>query len=189
MFQLSNFSIHSKNISYNKIKYHALIKSMGDYGKIGLLPGYEALSNIKTLKLEKNRWEGIVNRPLEICLSHYFDINLPDLYNNFDKMEIKEDHSMAFVDLPGFRAGTCSSFLFYDINFERISPLVLHPPAFNSVAFKNHSFFEVKKQLENIKEMVMKVEGNLSVVFQNSDFENPNKEEKILELVKILNNA
>jgi len=189
MFQLSNFSIHSKNISYNKIKYHALIKSMGDYGKIGLLPGYEALSNIKTLKLEKNRWEGIVNRPLEICLSHYFDINLPDLYNNFDKMEIKEDHSMAFVDLPGFRAGTCSSFLFYDINFERISPLVLHPPAFNSVAFKNHSFFEVKKQLEGIKEMVRQVEGNLSVVFQNSDFENPNKEEKILELVKILNNA
>jgi hypothetical protein len=189
MFQLSNFSVRSKNISYNKIKYHALIKSMGDYGKIGLLPGYEALSNIKTLKLEKNRWEGIVNRPLEICLSHYFDINLPDLYNNFDKLEIKEDHSMAFVDLPGFRAGTCSSFLFYDINFERISPLVLHPLAFNSVAFEKFSFFEVKTRLEKIKEMVMKVEGELSIVFQNSDFENSKKEEKILQLVKILNDG
>ena len=84
LFQLSNYSVNSKNISYNKIKYHALIKSMGDYGKIGLLPGYEALSSFKTLKLEKNRWESIVNRPLEVCLSYFFDINLPNLYNNFE---------------------------------------------------------------------------------------------------------
>ncbi|MBW2962233.1 DUF7033 domain-containing protein [Mesonia aestuariivivens] len=188
MFQLSNYSIHSKNISYNKIKYHALIKSMGDYGKIGLLPGFEALFKHKTLKLEKNRWEAIVNRPLEICLSHFFDINLPDLYNTFDKLEIKEDFSMAFVELPGFRAGTCSSFLFYDINFERISPLILHPPALNSNAFDNFSFFEIKKQLETIKANVKKVNGTLSVIFENSIFEETGKDEKMLDLVKMVNN-
>ena len=45
---------------------------MGDYGKIGLLPGFEALSKIKTLKLEKNRWEAIVNRPLEDVFESFF---------------------------------------------------------------------------------------------------------------------
>lgn len=187
LFQLSNYSVNSKNISYNKIKYHALIKSMGDYGKIGLLPGYEALSSFKTLKLEKNRWESIVNRPLEVCLSYFFDINLPNLYNNFDKLEIKEDHSMAFVDLPGFRAGTCRPFLFYDINFERISPLVIYPPAFNSFSFCNFSFFEVKTRLQQIKEEVKQVGGILSVVFQNSDFDGEQQKEKTLELINILN--
>ena len=187
MFQLSNYSVHSKNISYNKINYHALIKSMGDYGKIGLLPGFEALSKIKTLKLEKNRWEAIVNRPLEMCLSHFFDINLPDLYNNFDKLEIKEDFSMAFVDVPGFRAGTCSSFLFYDINFERISPLVIHPPAVNSYAFEDYSYFEMKKTLENLKNNVKQVNGTLSVVFKNSDFKDSQKDGKILDLIKMIN--
>ncbi|SHI41933.1 hypothetical protein SAMN04488096_101526 [Mesonia phycicola] len=189
MFQLSNYSIYSKNISYNKTKYQALIKSMGDYGKIGLLPGFEALYKFKTLKLEKNRWEAIVNRPLEICLSDFFDINLPDLYNNFDKLEIKEDFSMAFVDLPGFRAGTCSSFLFYDINFERISPLILHPPALNSCAFENFSFFEIKKKLENIQKHVREVEGTLAVIFKNSDFKKTGKDEKIFDLVKMINNG
>ena len=160
---------------------------MGDYGKIGLLPGYEALSSFKTLKLEKNRWESIVNRPLEVCLSYFFDINLPNLYNNFDKLEIKEDHSMAFVDLPGFRAGTCRPFLFYDINFERISPLVIYPPAFNSFSFCNFSFFEVKTRLQQIKEEVKQVGGILSVVFQNSDFDGEQQKEKTLELINILN--
>jgi hypothetical protein len=47
----------------------------------------------------------------------------------------------------------------------------------------------VKTRLEKIKEMVMKVEGELSIVFQNSDFENSKKEEKILQLVKILNDG
>ncbi|HIB37016.1 carbohydrate esterase [Mesonia sp.] len=187
MFQLSNYSINSKNVSYNKIKYHALIKSMGDYGKIGLLPGFEALSKFKTLKLEKNRWESIVNRPLKICLSHFFDINLPELYNNFDKLEIKEDFSMAFVDVPGFRAGTCSSFLFYDINFERISPLVIHPPALNSCAFDNYSFFEIKKRLETIQQNVKEVGGTLSVVYRNSDFEEVGNDKKIYNIVKMIN--
>lgn len=45
MFQLSDYSLYNKNIGYNRITYHSMIKSMGDYGKIGLLIGYEAVFN------------------------------------------------------------------------------------------------------------------------------------------------
>ncbi|WP_121665687.1 polysaccharide deacetylase family protein [Mesonia aquimarina] len=183
MFQLSNYSIYNKNISYHKVKYHALIKSMADYGPIGLLPGYEAISSLKVLKREKKRWEAIVNRPLKNTLVNDYDINLPNLYNNFDKLEIARDFSMSYADVIGFRAGTCTPFLFYDINFERISPLVIEPIAFNSQVLEKLSYFEVKKTLETIQEKVKKVGGDLVLIFKNSDFEDEQDKEKFLELV------
>lgn len=187
MFQLSNYSVRDKNIGYNKIKYHALIKSMGDYGEIGLLPGYEALFRFKTLRVEKKRWEGIVNRPLKFLLSNMYDINLPDLYNNFDTLEFERDFSMGFVDTIGFRAGTCTPFLFYDINFERISPLILETPVFNSKVLKNMSYFEVKTTLEKIKAEVQQVEGKLVLIFENSDFAEARNRSKYLDLINGLN--
>ncbi|MDT0295537.1 DUF7033 domain-containing protein [Mesonia ostreae] len=187
LFQLSNYSIYSKNVSYNKIKYHSLIKSMGDYGEIGMLPGYESLHNFSILKLEKKRWESIVNRPLKIVGSYNFGLNLPTLYNNFDKLEIEQDFSMSYSEAVGFRAGTCTSYLYYDINFERISPLVLEPVVFNSNCIKHHTFFELKTQLEKVKEDVMKVEGSLNILMNNKDFEDWNKEKKYLNLITYLN--
>ena len=76
--------------------------------------------------------------------------------------------------------------LFYDINFERISPLVIHPPAVNSYAFEDYSYFEMKKTLENLKNNVKQVNGTLSVVFKNSDFKDSQKDGKILDLIKEL---
>src|SRR5699024_8745665 len=118
MFQLSDYSLHNKNIGYNRLKYHSLIKSMGDYGKIGLLLGYEALFDIDELKKEKKRWENIVNRDLEIAMSNNDGLNLPELYNNYDLLEIGHDYSMGYVQKIGFRAGTCTPFLYYDLNLE-----------------------------------------------------------------------
>lgn len=187
MFQLSDYSVHNKNIGYNKLKYHALIKSMGDHGKIGLLIGYEALHSLKILKNEKKRWENIVNRDLDLALSNDYDLNLPELYNNYDTLEIGQDYSMVFDEEIGFRAGTCTPFLYYDLNFERISPLVLKPTAFNSAAFESSSYFEVKTNLERVKKDVQNVGGNLIMVFRNSDFEEGNDKEKYFQLLERMN--
>lgn len=187
MFQLSNYSVNNKNISYNKIKYHALIKSMADYGKIGLLPGYEATKSFKTLKTEKKRWEAIVNRPLTKALVKHYDVNLPELYNNFDKLEIQEDYSMVYANVIGFRAGTCTPFLFYDINLERISPLVLQPSVINSDIFSQLSYFELKTKLENIKEEIEQVDGDLVLLFENANFDDERTKKKLLKLIYVLN--
>lgn len=172
MFQLSNYSIYSKNISYNKASYHALIKSMGDYGELGLLAGIEALGDFDILKTEKKRWESIVNRPLKTILNHKYDLHLPEVYNNFDKLEIERDFSMGFVDAIGFRAGTCTPFLFYDIELERISPLVMETPVFNSRLMKDYSYFKIKTNLEEVREEIEAVGGDITVIFQNADFAN-----------------
>lgn len=143
---------------------------MGDYGDLGLLAGLEAIQNFDTLKTEKKRWESIVNRPLKMILNNKYDLHLPEVYNNFDKLEIERDFSMGFVDAIGFRAGTCTPFLFYDIQLERILPLVMETPVFNSRLMKEHSYFKVKTNLEEVREEIEAIGGTITLIFQNSDF-------------------
>lgn len=187
MFQLSDYSRYNKNIGHNRLAYQALIKSMGDYGKIGLLLGYEATSNVKILKKEKKRWESIANQELEQVLVNDYGLNLPGLYNNFDAVEIGHDFSMGFIDKIGFRAGTCTPFHYYELNLERISPLLIHPTAFNSEAFKPSSFFEVKTILERLKNEVENVNGQLLMLYKNTDFSEEKRREKFLQILEKMN--
>lgn len=186
MFQLSNYSAINKNISYHKVKYHSLIKSMADYATVGLLPGNEALLEHEVLQVEKNRFESIVNSPLEFVLNDRFNLNLPASYNNFDKQEIKKDFSMGYVDTIGFRAGTSIPFLFYDLSLERISPLLLEPYVFNSTVLKKEGLLKASELLHKIKMEVDKVSGNLGLVFEISHFSTVNNRNKLLNLIKSL---
>lgn len=187
MFQLSNYSMVNKNIGYHKRKYHSLIKSMADYAKVGLLPGDEALLDFGVLKVEKKRFESIVNTPLKFTLNDRFALNLPETFNNFDKIEIQRDFSMGYVNKIGFRAGTSIPFLFYDLSLERISPLLLQPYVFNSIVLKDLGLKNAKKQLQEVKLEIEKVSGSLGLVFEISHFSTLNNRTKLLDLIKMLN--
>src|SRR5699024_5012149 len=54
MFQLSDYSVDNKNIGYNRLAYHSMIKSMGDYGTIGLLLGMRLYLMPMCLKAKKH---------------------------------------------------------------------------------------------------------------------------------------
>jgi hypothetical protein len=189
MFQLSDYSRINKNLSFHKKKYQSLIKSMGDYAKTGLLLGDDATTDFKTLRAEKRRYQNIMNTPLEFVLNDRFNLNLPEAYNNFDKLEIKRDFSMGYVNSVGFRAGTSHPFLFYDIALERISPLVVEPYAFNSKMFKRAHLSSVRDELLEVAKETQKISGNLNLIFENSDFSTPNNQAKLLDLIERLDDV
>lgn len=183
-FQLSNYSRYTKSISYNKRIYHKLIKSMGDYGDLGLLPGFEALYTIEILKKEKKRWENIVNRSLSKTLIKNYHLNFPDAYLNFNKLEIEKDFSMGYQKNIGFRAGTCTSFQFYDLNMEQVSGLIVQPYVLNSNALKGRDLYEDLDEFKALKATLKSVNGRMNFVFENSDFADPNLKNAIFALIK-----
>lgn len=183
-FQLSNYSRYTKSISYNKRIYHKLIKSMGDYGDLGLLPGFEALNDYEILKKEKRRWEHIVNRNLTKALIKNFHLNFPDAYLNFNKLEIEEDFSMGYQKNIGFRAGTCTSFQFYDLNLEQVSGLVVQPYVLNSRALQGVDLYKKIEELKDLKSSIRAVDGQMNFIFENSDFANPSLKNAIFALMK-----
>lgn len=183
-FQLSNYSRYTKSISYNKRIYHKLIKSMGDYGDLGLLPGFEALSSIDILKKEKKRWESIVNRSLSKTLIKNYHLNFPDAYLNFNKLEIDQDFSMGYQRNIGFRAGTCTSFQFYDLNMEQVSGLMVQPYVMNSNVLRGEDLYEMIDELKHLKTSIKAVNGQMNFIFENSDFADRNLKNAIFALTR-----
>ncbi|WP_147448335.1 DUF7033 domain-containing protein [Dokdonia sinensis] len=126
-FELGDFSEESRNVKHSKSTFQSLIKMVADYSKVGLMISKGAVQSLPMLKVERRRLEDIVNRSLDqVAITHNL-IHLPETYRNCIDQEIVEDYSMHYATHSGFRAGTCSPFLFYDLDYEIQTPLILYP--------------------------------------------------------------
>ena len=184
LFQLSDFTVHDRNINPNRMPHRSVIKYVADYTKVGLLLGYYALQNIKTLRKEKLRLEEIVHSPLQAVLNSKYNLSLPEHYNNLTELEIPDDYSMGYPETHGFRAGTCTPFLFYDINTEVTTPLKIHPYAFNSNILEQEDTGKMKSEVAKMLQEVKAVEGCFNTIFKNQDFSDYSDKELYYSFLK-----
>lgn len=182
MFQLGNYSIYTKNINYRKRIYKKLIKSMGDYCEIGLMPSYEAINDFEQLRKEIKRFEQIANHELKSLMVKDRGLNFPEYYVNLDKTEITKDFSMGYYNHIGFRAGTCNPFLFYDLNLEQASPIEIRPYFLSSKGFKSLNADILKNTIESHKSL----ELQYVLLFDNADFEDKPTKDRIFAFIKEL---
>ncbi len=127
LFELGDQTGDTTNIKYDKSTFRSLIKMVGDYCNVGLLGSVTAANNPLILKREKSRLETIVNRPLQISQFSNYQFTIPKSYRSLLEEEVVRDCSMGYPDQIGFRAGTCTPFLFYDLDYEIQTPLLLLP--------------------------------------------------------------
>ena len=170
MFQLSNFNVYDRNINHNRLNYREIIKYVADYSNVGLRLGYFAISDIETLKVEKKRFENIIHGPLQNVINTKFNLMLPEHYGFLNELEIPNDYSMGYPETIGFRAGTSSPFLFYDINLEMTTPLRIHPYVFHSQATLVYDAISLQTIISKIVEDLKKVNGNMLTIFKSRDF-------------------
>lgn len=185
MFQLGDYSIHTKNINYRKRVYKKLIKSMGDYCEIGLMPSYEAIQDYDTFRKEAKRFEQIANHEMTNIMIKDRGLNFPDFYVSLDKTDVEHDFSMGYYNEIGFRAGTCTPFLFYDLNLEQASPIQVHPYFCSTKALKSESNDKFREIIEKNRH----IETQYNLLFDNVDFEEIELKNKILEFTKLIINV
>ncbi len=187
MFQLSDFSTYDRNINHNRLEFQSLIKSVADYAEVGLQPGFYANQKFAVLKEEKKRLEQIIKRPVISAINNHYNLLLPDTYNHMVELDFQDDFSMGYPEAVGLRAGTCTPFLFYDLNFEITTPLLIHPYAINSEAFSKLKENEIEYKVLEIKRQISIVNGNLISVFTNKDFSEYANARRNFSILKILN--
>ncbi|WP_179345426.1 polysaccharide deacetylase family protein [Winogradskyella ursingii] len=168
LFLVGDYSTYDKNININKREFVTLIKSMADYCNVGIKASYLALDDISILKKEKSKLESIINTELKGVRHSYSKLNLPVSYRNLIELEINQDFSMGYVDTLGFRAGTCTPFQFYDLDYEVQTPLQINPYQFIDAALlKYKSQLDKVEHLQKIIKEVKQVDGTLIPVFHN----------------------
>ncbi|PCI33770.1 MAG: hypothetical protein COB60_07255 [Flavobacteriaceae bacterium] len=174
-FLISNYTTFDTNISTTSATYVSLIKSVGDYAKVGLLSSYFTYNNSSKLKKEKNKLESITNVPLYRSRQHYLRLNFPDTYESLLDLDILEDYSMGYNTAVGFRASSCTPFYFYNIDLEIQTPLKLFPFAVSDRALNTILDYTVDESLVKIttlKNEVKKVNGTFITVFHNESVGN-----------------
>ena len=182
-FLIGDYSTFDKNININKKKFVSLIKSVADYCRVGLKASYMSLDDIAILKKEKKKIEFITNYELEATRNSYSKINLPISYRNLIELEIKQDFTMGYLNHTGFRAGTCTPFLFYDLDYETQTPLLIHSfLCIDHALLKHQSQLDKKQELQRLIHSVKQVSGTFTAVFHNYSFSSEPKWKGFKEL-------
>ena len=175
-FLIGDYSTYDKNNNINKKSFLSLIKSMADYCKVGLKVSYFGLDSFAIVKKEKQLLESIVNYELVATRNSFSKLNLPESYRNLIELEVKQDFTMGYINLLGFRAGTCTPFQFYDLDYEIKTPLQINTfHLFDSALLKKASLLDKKEEMERLMAEVKKVNGTFAPVFHNHSFSNEEK--------------
>ncbi|WP_432714279.1 DUF7033 domain-containing protein [Pedobacter sp.] len=84
----------------------------------------------------------------------YGQVNLPNSYLRLIKAGISNDYRMGYKNTTGFRAGTCSPFLWYDLQLEKSTHLRVHPIAINDFSLNADKLMRADFVLDKWKNMV-----------------------------------
>ncbi len=173
-FQVGKHGVYDKNLSLNKLMKQ-LITKVSNYATIGIHPSYQSNSQFNILMDEKNSLEKILSKPVTKSRQHYLKITFPETYENLISIGIKEDYSLGFAQEIGFRAGMAIPFPFYNLEINKRRPLVLVPFQIMDGTLKDYlqlSPDQAKDKVQEIKETIKSVNGQLVSIFHNSSLTN-----------------
>ncbi len=122
--RLSQFD---RSLTLHSNRLHKYIKGISDFCEVGIHPSYRSNANLEILEEELKRLEDVLNRDVTKSRQHFLKLTLPDTYRNLVELEITDDFTMGFASEPGYRAGICTPFYFYDLELERETHLKVHP--------------------------------------------------------------
>ena len=173
---MANYSRFDKNISIFNNAFRTLIKSIADYTIVSLMGSYDSYENIDSLKKNRATLIELINRPVKRIRLRYNRVNIPETYKLLVDAEINEDYTMGYTYFPGFRAGTCTPYYFYDISYEVQIPLKINPFSIEDYSFSRlNSEQEIRTTIARLYNEVKNVNGHFITVFSNSLLGNSNK--------------
>lgn len=122
-----NLTKYDKNISPSRSEMKELIQQLAKKNDIGIHPSYYSSQDEKILKEEKFLLEEITGNTIQKSRQHYLRFNLPGTYRQLIDAGIKDEYSMGYGSVNGFRASYANSFFWYDIGREEKTNLIVHP--------------------------------------------------------------
>jgi hypothetical protein len=152
-------SRYDRNISPSSTEMAALVKDVQGFSEIGIHPSYYSSDNEVLLEEEKRNLEGLLGHPVTISRQHYLRFQFPATFTQLVDAGIKHDYSMAYAELPGFRAGICTPFHFYNLAQETETPLLIHPVTYMEGSFIEDMAMQPEETIATIAELIATVKA------------------------------
>ena len=126
-FLLADYGAFDKNISWTKKTFRQLIKKVADQNQVGIHSSYASNLHPEKVLKEKERLEKITGKRIFRNRQHFLKLKFPSTYHHLLLCGITEDYTMGYASFPGFRAGIASSFTWYNLSKEEVTPLKVFP--------------------------------------------------------------
>ncbi len=174
-FNLGKYSQYDKNLSSNNYFQQKLIKNIAKQNSIGIHPSYYSNVNNTYLPNEIAALKNIVQHPIINSRQHFIRLFFPSTYQQLLNENIENDYSMGYATLPGFRASICTPFLWFNLQANTSTNLMLHPFAFMDGHLAENLKLtptEAWAQIENLIKTVKNANGHFITIWHNSTVNN-----------------
>jgi len=165
-----NHSRYDTNVNPMHPAMKRLLQDCRCHGELGFHPSFAAADDPDRLKKEFLRLENLSEGKIRISRQHFLRLTFPVTYRNLLSLGIMEDYSLGYPSEPGFRAGICTPFYFYDLPWEQETPLLLVPFQVMDRTFLDYHPLPHHQALDLIKVLmnrVKQVNGLFVSIFHN----------------------
>lgn len=161
---------NDKNVSPHTKSMRQLIKRHAEKYATGIHPSWQSGDDEKKLKREISLLKKTGKKEVTVSRQHYIRMCLPATYRKLIVEGIKEDHSMGYGGINGFRASYTLPYKWYDLSAEEQTGLELHPFCFmdsNSIFQQREHAYEAAKEVQDYLAMIRSVNGEMVTIFHN----------------------
>jgi len=161
----AEYDTNDRNIPVSNRHFITLIKGLADYCKIGIHTSFASLKAHEKLDQEFTRLSAVLNKDVNMTRQHFHVLNMPITYRNFVNRDVENDFSMGYAVIPGFRAGICDPFYFYDLDFEMETDMKVWPYAIVDKAIELG--YDINRSFRSIIDAVKAHDGTLITLWNN----------------------
>jgi hypothetical protein len=165
-----DYDTNDKSISIRKDDFRTLIKTIGDYADVGIHPSFSSYLNPQRLQKEVERLSSVLNREVTKSRQHFLRMTLPRSYQRLIELDIHDDYTMGYASQVGFRAGTATTFRFFDLESDTPTSLQVHPFAVMDGTLRDYLNLGVSdsyNMITKVVDEVRKVRGTFIYLTHN----------------------
>jgi len=101
---------------------------------------------------------------------HFLCLKLPYTYQTLIGQEIRDDYTMGFADIVGFRIGTARAVKWFDLANNHVTDLTIHPFAFMDGTLNEYLKLtpeQAKEKIKNLFNEVKEFGGDFTFIWHN----------------------
>ncbi len=171
----ADYGKYDKNVPVYNARFQRLVKSLADHAAVGIHPSFDSNYDVEKLKTEIKKLSKILNREITKSRQHFLKLSFPDTYRNLINLDIEEDYTMGYASEPGFRAGICDPYCFYDLDLETETKLKVFPFQIMDGTLKDYMQLSNEEAMVVIRKMIDEVKavnGTFISIWHNESLSN-----------------
>jgi hypothetical protein len=160
-----------KNIPLQHPAMQQLVRDLSRGALTGLHPSWASGDDPSLIGREKEALETALAAPVTASRQHYIRFTLPDTFRQLIAAGIRDDYSMGYGSINGFRASVAMPFYWYDLEAERQTSLLLHPFCFmdaNAYYEQQQDIAGTRRELAHYHDQLRIWGGTMITIWHNS---------------------